>query len=159
MIGFHRCVRYLLFVSLMGFAAGRILAHIPLKINAFPFRLYSFEKSGVLYRRLRVHRWQKLLPDISRVVPWIVPRKSILKKPDRCDVLLLLRENCAAEAVHRLAAVLGCGCLILWPGGGWILSLAFWMGNLPYIVVQRYNRPRIVRLCRLYDVKISASVH
>ena len=39
-------------------------------------------------------------------------------------------------------------CLRLWPGWGGVLVWAVWflLGNLPFILIQRYNRPRLLRL-------------
>ena len=41
--------------------------------------------------------------------------------------------------------------LWLWPGWGGAIVLAVWvlLANLPFMVIQRYNRPRLVRLAAL----------
>ena len=41
--------------------------------------------------------------------------------------------------------------LSLWPGWGGAIVLAVWvlLANLPFILIQRYNRPRLMRLAAL----------
>lgn len=61
----------------------------------------------------------------------------------------MIQETCIAEWVHGLLIVLGFGCIWIWDGmGGWIISVLYALGNLPYILIQRYNRPRLVKLLR-----------
>ena len=40
---------------------------------------------------------------------------------------------------------------LLWPGWGGAIVLAVWvlLANLPFILIQRYNRPRLMRLAAL----------
>ena len=61
---------------------------------------------------------------------------------------VLGQETCVAEAVHTASSLLGLLCLRLWPGWGGVIVWAVWflLGNLPFILIQRYNRPRLLRL-------------
>ena len=61
---------------------------------------------------------------------------------------LLIAETCVAECVHWALIVLSLGLFLFWRGG-W--AFAFWLvynilGNVPFIIIQRYNRPRLVML-------------
>ena len=59
----------------------------------------------------------------------------------------MIQETCAAELTHLLAAVAGLWCLHLWPGAGGItVAAVFALINMPFILIQRYNRPRFLRL-------------
>ena len=63
----------------------------------------------------------------------------------------LVQETCRAEVVHTASCLLGLAFLRLWPGAGGAAVLAVWvlLANLPFMVIQRYNRPRLVRLAAL----------
>lgn len=54
-----------------------------------------------------------------------------------------------AETTHFLVAVMGLYCAKIWRGGGLILSLLYFIWNLPFVLIQRYNRPRLIRACAL----------
>ena len=57
-----------------------------------------------------------------------------------------------AECIHLLLPLAGLYCLRLWPGaGGVIVALLYFLGNLPFVLIQRYNRPRLQRLCALRE--------
>ena len=60
-----------------------------------------------------------------------------------------LVETCRAELVHWLA-LLSSGVFFLWnpPHLGFIMVLYAVIVNLPCVIVQRYNRPRLVRVLR-----------
>ena len=63
----------------------------------------------------------------------------------------LVQETCRAEVVHGASCLLGLACLWLWPGWGGAAVVLVWvlLANLPFILIQRYNRPRLVRLAAL----------
>ena len=79
-----------------------------------------------------------------------------LLTPDQVDpaavtasqVELLVQETCVAEAVHTASILLGLGALWLCPGWGGVVLWLIWflLANLPFILIQRYNRPRLMRL-------------
>ena len=59
-----------------------------------------------------------------------------------------------AELVHDILAILTFGCVWIWPGWGLWLSIAYVLiGHLPYIVIQRYNRPRLARMHALLKAR------
>ena len=53
-----------------------------------------------------------------------------------------------AEFIHVLLSILGFGAVFIWPGvWGWVIAIVYFLGgNLPFIIIQRYNRPRLQRL-------------
>ena len=53
-----------------------------------------------------------------------------------------------AELTHTVLSFLGLAMPLLWRGaGGWIAAAVYIVfGNLTFILVQRYNRPRLLRL-------------
>ena len=59
---------------------------------------------------------------------------------------ILISETCIAEVTHVVAAILGFRCVFIWHGiGGWVVSILFLVINIPFIIMQRYNRPRLKR--------------
>ena len=65
-----------------------------------------------------------------------------------------MQETCVAELVHDILAILTFGCVWIWPGWGLWLSIAYVLiGHLPYIVIQRYNRPRLARMHALLKAR------
>jgi len=147
-MGALNCIRYLCELSLFGFLFGRILPKRWFRWDAFPYRPFSFEKNGTIYEKVNVKAWQNRVPDMSRILPWIMPKKELSGKPSADHMERMLQETCVAELIHWLVGISGFYALHLWPGwGGAALSLLYFtIGNLPFIVIQRYNRPRLRRL-------------
>ena len=59
----------------------------------------------------------------------------------------MIEETCMAEATHIVMSFVGLGCIRICPGfGGILLTLIdILLFNLPFILIQRYNRPRLIR--------------
>ena len=114
----------------------------------FPYRSFAFEKGGKIYEAIGIAKWQSRVPDMSRIFPKLMPAKKIPARPDEQTLLVMIRETCAAEATHALLILAGLGLLAIWPGaGGIVLYLIYAIfGNLVFLIIQRYNRPRLVRL-------------
>ncbi len=149
------CVAYMAALGVLAFPVGRLYAKISFRADKFPFREYSFERETKIYSRLRVRQWQKLVPDVSRVFPKIVPRKELVNEPSCAKLRIMINETCVSEVTHVMLSVLGAAMIWLWPGtGGRILFAVYVLvGNLPYIIIQRYNRPRLIRLLRSAERK------
>lgn len=147
----RRIIRCLIFYAALGvlcFPFGRGLARTEFRPDAFPFASYFWEREGRIYARLRIREWQGLLPDVSRLFPGSVPRKELKGggKPEE-RLRLLINESCVAEVTHLVLCVLGLWAIHILPGQGgvtlWLLYVL--LGNLPYILIQRYNRPMMMR--------------
>lgn len=141
---------YLCCISILAFPIGRMLPKRWFRYDAFPFRAFSWEKDGKCYHALSVRQWMHQVPDMSRIVTgcMYLKRKELPKNYTEEDVRWLLDETCVAETVHFLLCVAGMHCMELWQGIGgvifWVLYVV--LCNLPYIVIQRYNRPKLTRL-------------
>lgn len=141
------CLIYLTGIGILSFVAGRLLPKKWFDPQAFPYCAFSFEKDGAVYRRLRIQKWQNRIPDMSRILPGLMPRKAIAGKPTSTQLDVMLRETCVAECIHVLLCFGGLFCIRLWRGaGGAVVAALYILGNLPFILVQRYNRPRLLRL-------------
>lgn len=60
----------------------------------------------------------------------------------------MIEETCVAEFTHFVLILLGFYALRLWPGTGGAVVTAIYIlfGNLPFLIIQRYNRPRLQKL-------------
>lgn len=117
--------------------------------RAFPFRAYAFEKNGRIYTKLKVHKWKDGLPDASKTIKSMMLKKVNMKM-DSAAMEMLVRETCVAEIVHWLLIALTPLYSITVPlGYGIVFSVIYALCNLPFIIVQRYNRPRLIQAMEL----------
>ena len=152
MSGFAKCVIWLLALALLAHPLGQALPRRWFDGERFPYRCYKWEKQVRIYTRIGVERWKTLVPDMSRLLPDMVKKElpgSGAVTAAQADTLV--QETCRAEVVHTASCLLGLAFLRLWPGAGGAAVLAVWvlLANLPFMVIQRYNRPRLVRLAAL----------
>ena len=113
--------------------------------DKFPFRPFSWEKQGKLYRRLRVKKWKDRVPDASKRHKDMYEKK-VSTRPDKENLRRLIQETCVAEIVHYQLILLSLPVLRIWPGWGGIICFGLCVvGNLVFAIIQRYNRPRLVR--------------
>lgn len=108
-------------------------------LNSVGFRMYQFEPE--LYKRLKVKKWKKNI---------------ITAKPEQFDISKngmegMLHNIARAELVHRIIMVLSFVPLVLIiPYGAPIIfimtSIFSCLIDLQLVIVQRYNRPRVIKL-------------
>ncbi len=115
--------------------------------DAWPFRIRSWEQDGHLYERgMRVKLWKDWIPDGAALFAGGFPKADLgAAAPER--LARFLRETCRGEAVHWVAG-LAAFLFFAWnpPWAGWLMVAYGAAANLPCIIVQRYNRPRLARL-------------
>ena len=141
------CGIYLAVTGILSFFLGRCLRPEYMDWNRFPYSLYNCEKDGSIYRKIRIHHWQNKVPDMSKIFPGMMPPKRLVDT-GTAALRRMIQETCMAALVHGVLCVTGLYCIVLWPGiGGIVISvLNILLFNLPFILIQRYNRPRLVRL-------------
>lgn len=155
MDGLFRCVLYLAAIGILLFIVGRVLPKEKFQFSKFPFRSFAVEKEGSFYRKLGVQKWKDKVPDMSRVCPAWISSKKLPRSPSSNQMERMIQETCIAEWVHTLLCLLGFGCVWIWKGlGGWIVSILYALGNIPYIIIQRYNRPKLIKILRRVCVKV-----
>ncbi len=147
MLNFIKCFCYLITISILSFLIGRCLPSSWFHAEQFPYRSFRFEKDGSIYNALHIRKWQNKLPDMSKLFPKLMPSKS-LKGDMKYQLPLMLRETCVAEFVHMLLCIASLYCRRLYPGSGGVIIICIYIVvfNLPYILIQRYNRPRLKRI-------------
>ena len=141
-----KCILFLASISIIGFISGRMLASFRFNASAFPFRLFEFERSGKLYDNLHIKKWQNRLPDMSRIFVRLMPAKYLSECTDS-KLSAMINETCIAELTHIILALAGFLCIVICRGAfSVICSVLYFIGNIPFIIIQRYNRPRLIRL-------------
>ena len=151
------CLCYAAGLGVVSFVLGRLVPKEWFDYTRFPYRSFAFEKGGKIYEAIGIAKWQSRVPDMSRIFPKLMPAKKIPARPDEQTLLVMIRETCAAEATHTLLMLAGLGVIVIWPCvWGVMLYLVYAiLGNLIFIIIQRYNRPRLVRLYERKRVKRS----
>lgn len=154
------CAVYLSVTGIIGFLAGRIFPKRLLRPEQGLFRPFGFEKNGKIYDGIGIRHWQNRLPDMSRILPFMMPPKKLSGDPEK-RLPDMIREMCIAELTHLALCISGLYCLKLWPGVGGIAVVLIYilLLNLPFILIQRYNRPRCLQLLRRYSEKEKVCVH
>jgi glycosyl-4,4'-diaponeurosporenoate acyltransferase len=111
------------------------------------YRPRRWEAGGRTYERLLgVHRWKRVLPDGAALF-----RRGFRKKRFRSRSPEYLerfrRETCRGELVHWVVMAFA-PLFFLWnpPHVGVVMIVYAVLANLPFIVVQRYNRLRLQRV-------------
>lgn len=108
------------------------------------FRLFVWEKSGKLWQQLfRVKSWKGRLIDGTAILKKGYGKKK-LHGTRASDLIVFAAETKRAELTHWLSMV-PAPLFFLWNPlwVGWVMILYAVMFNLPFIIVQRYNRGRI----------------
>lgn len=142
------CLIYIALSGAVSFVLGRILPKRIFHPDRFPYRTLKVEKEGKLYLKININHWQSVLPDMSRILPGLMPAKRIMHRPTDAQLVCMIRETCVAEFIHVLLCVSGAALIWIWPGLGGVLVYALYvlLGNVPFILIQRYNRPRLIAI-------------
>lgn len=134
-----------------------LLAYVCLRIpdrffapTRFLWRTHAFERGGHFYERVfKIRTWKHLLPDGGGVWKKRSYRKRTLTDYSEPNLRRFLVETSRGELVHWL------GILPFWvfglfapPGVIWIMLAYALIVNLPCIIAQRYNRPRVYALLK-----------
>jgi glycosyl-4,4'-diaponeurosporenoate acyltransferase len=143
---------------LVSFIASRMPDHLFLK-DSLLTRIRNWENEGQIWEDIfRVKRWKNKLPDGAAIF-----KKGFRKKNLQARKSLYYRqfiiETRRAEFAHWIAIA---------PSIAFFLWNPFWIGwfmifyalciNMPCIIAQRYNRPRLLRIAQS-EQSTSAPLH
>ncbi len=110
-----------------------------------PLKPFKWEKNGKVYDRLAIRKWKGRVPDMSKILKFLLP-KQIRSGVTSKDLKALIKETCVAELVHEALILLSAAVLFICPGvQGVLLFVLCIAGNLPFIIIQRYNRPQYIK--------------
>lgn len=110
-------------------------------------RLLAFERDGRVYeRRLRILRWKDQLPEAGGLFAGGFSKRTALSRSTGYLERFVV-ETRRAEVTHW--ALLAAGpFFFLWnPWYAGVLMLVYAVAaNVPFIIIQRYNRARLLRI-------------
>lgn len=139
----------ILYIAVLGILAHYIGESLPRKLfneTKFPYKPFRFEKAGKVYERIGIRKWKTKVPDMSRIMKDMIPKRIIWGHTGE-NVQTLIKETCVAEFVHIALCVFGVGIYFIWKNYiGIILAAVFIICNLPFIIIQRYNRPHLITI-------------
>lgn len=136
------------FVLHMSIAYGATLLPISLfHEKMWLYRIRKWEKRGSFYTGLfKVERWKDKLPDGASWFSQGFAKKGLAHKEsgylDR-----FVKETCRGELAHWFVILVSPLFFLFNPWyAGVIMIIYAFCANLPCIIVQRYNRPRLMRI-------------
>lgn len=145
-------LRFVVPVAVIGILAHVIGEALPRRwfdASRFPYSAYAFERNGRFYEALGIRKWKNVLPDKSRIAPGTY-RKAIrgsAQQHSAAHMERLLQETCVAECVHWALLVISPILLFTMESpAAYVMTPLYGLSNLPYIMIQRYNRPRLAVL-------------
>lgn len=146
-MGLIRCAAYYALTGFVFFLFGRFVPKKHFNPNSFPYKAFEFENDGEIYEKLGIKSWQSKLPDMSKIFTHFMPPKSMASHPDSTTISIMLKETCVAELIHAILMLFGLGSFRFFKAKtALVVYFIFFFINLPFILVQRYNRPRLKRL-------------
>ncbi len=133
-------------VGAISFVVGELLPRKNFDYTAFPYRPFKWEKNGAIYHLIGIQKWKDHVPDMSKYVKTMFA-KEIVSARDPEYTRRLILETCVAEQVHYILMLLSpIFPQYMDPFYGDLAMVLYCLGNLPFVLIQRYNRPRLVML-------------
>lgn len=141
---FFRFVFYTAFIGFAAFFLGQLLPRRNFDYTSFPFKCFHWENNGRIYLKTRIQFWKDKVPDMSQYIKSVFRKRiTVFRSADYLEDLI--RETCVAEWVHLMLVFISPIYLVLLDGAAGVLSMiAYALGNVPFILIQRYNRPRLI---------------
>lgn len=129
---------------------GNFIPRTWVRCDRFPFKEYRFEKNGKLYDMFGIERWKGKLPDISEYIKSVFPKKVTGDLMKEGYFERFAKETCISELIHFVLICISPLYLLFNWDIHWGIAVMFIdiMVNIPFIMVQRYNRPRLLRIAQ-----------
>lgn len=142
------CVLWPLIQAINAFICHKI-SYEKFCYKSFPFKPFKWEKKGNIYDQFfKVHFWKKYLPDGGAFVKGELKLRHLDFSSEQ-NMVEFLTASCRAETSHWLSIfpfwMFG---FFIPPIGVWYMFIYALIANMPCIIVQRYNRPRITKLIK-----------
>lgn len=138
------------YVCFLGLVAGFFFAVIPKKVfyRLSPlFKERRYEKGGIFYNKyFKINQWKDKLPQFSELTRFGFKKASLNNISDEY-LEIFKTETMRAELTHFVLIILSPLYVFVKPDILHILTLTGCiLGNIPFIMIQRYNRIRIIKL-------------
>jgi len=145
---FVLCLFYIAAAGILSHFIGEALPRSFFHPDRAPYAPFRWEDGGRVYRKIKVHLWKDRLPDMSKISPDMV-RKSVSLTGGAEAVARVCVETCVAELVHWVLMLLSFVIYIICPNiWGGIVAVVYGLSHIPFIIIQRYNRPTLLLLAR-----------
>ncbi len=112
------------------------------------YRVNKFEKS--FYDKIRIHKWKDRIPETGKYL-CNFGKEKVKDINDSAYIYKFLQETCYAESMHFISAFIGYLIIFIYPVkfmwcyGFPVATVNFFLQLLPAFV-QRYNRPKLLRI-------------
>lgn len=141
-------LRFASIVGTVGISAFFLGEKLPRSIfdpEKFPYRSFKWEKEGQIYEKIGIRWWKTHTPDMSKYIRRTFSKQgNMLRDPGHLRRMVL--ETCSAEFVHWMLILISPVFVVLMDEFGILSMVAYILGNLVSVVIQRYNRPRILKI-------------
>lgn len=144
---------FALSLSWMIACAGGATSNVFFRLDPTWFRPASWECNGTPYQWIDIHAFRWIL--LHTPLGWLGP---LALRSGRSDIDRLLREMNSVEGRHAVAAVLSFAVAAAYAVASHT-AIATWLAlitiplNVYPVVLQRWNRGRVLRLCRRVDAR------
>ena len=148
------CLIYMGLLGILSHYVGESLPRSWFSYDAATFKPYAWERGGKIYEKFGIRRWKDHMPDMSRVMRDMMP-KRLSWGMNVDQIKKLITETCVAETIHRILCLLSVGIYFIMPTGTgvFLMILYILLCNVPFIMIQRYNRPQLVRLVEKLEAR------
>lgn len=143
---FFRMASIVGILGILAYFIGESLPRSMYDPRRFPYKAWKWEKNGRVYERLGI-KWRKAHAiDMSRFMKRSFPKQNTVTR-DPARLRRLVQEMCNAELVHWVLTLLSPVFALLIEGWyGIVIAVAYALFNLSDVMIQRYNRPRIMMI-------------
>jgi glycosyl-4,4'-diaponeurosporenoate acyltransferase len=111
------------------------------------FRPKAWECEGAIYQKLfRIKKWKNALPELGDFIKGVFHKKK-LQRFELEYLRTYIVESCRAELTHE-SIILTSLLFPLWAEPTICMPIIYisLLLNTPFIMIQRHNRPRIMRM-------------
>ena len=149
---FLRFASIVITIGVMAFFIGEKLPREKFNPEKFPFACWKWENEGKFYDKLGLRYWKTHVPDMSKYIPKAFSKQgNFSRDPEHLRRLVL--ETCSAETVHWALIAVSFVFPIFMDELGVLAMILYIIGNLASIVIQRYNRPRIMKIIHILETR------
>ncbi|MGN1411528.1 MAG: hypothetical protein ACI4WH_03330 [Oscillospiraceae bacterium] len=144
----------IIFWNILHFGVAYIITHLPQdfqnKCFNYKNRFFIVKNSEVkLYKKIKLPKWKDSLPQYN-----VDFNKKNLQTNITIDYLTqFIFITCRAEIIHISIAILGyislLFCFVTSTNDFWLffsIATIIGLGNIPFVLIQRYNRYRLVNV-------------
>ena len=148
----NNCMR----VCFIGVIAGIVFAYLPASLFKGTEKLLKtldFEENGRFYEKyFKISRWKDKLPQFSNIVKVGFHLNNLeIKSKEYFERFRI--ETLRAEVTHLFLIIIS-PVFFFWNENkiyGVICTILYIIGNFPFLMIQRYNRPRIEKIEKMMD--------